>query len=39
MAILELWTSHRPTLERHFPLIRAAAESIQTGEYRVLESP
>ena len=39
MAILELWTNHRPTLERHFPLIRAAAESIQPGEYRTLESP
>ena len=39
MAILELWTNHRPTLERHFPLIHAAAESIQPGEYRVLEFP
>ena len=39
MAILELWTNHRPTLEKHFPLIRAAAESIQPGEYRALESP
>ena len=39
MAILELWTNHRPTLERLFPLIRAAAESIQPGEYRTLESP
>jgi hypothetical protein len=39
MAILELWTNHRPTLERHFPLIRAAAESIQPGEYRTLASP
>src|SRR5215216_2701557 len=36
LAILELWTNHRPTLEQHFPLIRAAAESIQPGEYRVL---
>ncbi len=39
MAILELWTNHHPTLERHFPHIRAAAEFIQPGEYRVLESP
>jgi predicted nuclease of predicted toxin-antitoxin system len=39
LAILELWTNHRPTLENHFPLIRAAAESIQPGEYRALESP
>ena len=39
LAILELWTNHRPTLEKHFPLIRAAAESIQPGEYRALDSP
>jgi hypothetical protein len=39
LAILEPWTNHRPTLEKHFPLIRAAAESIQPGEYRALESP
>jgi hypothetical protein len=26
-------------LERHFPIIRAAAESIQMGEYHTLESP
>jgi len=39
MAVLELWINHRPTLERHLPLVRAAAESIQPGEYRVLESP
>ena len=39
LAILELWTNHRPTLEKHFSLIRAAAESIQPGEYRALESP
>ena len=35
----ELWTNHRPTLERHFPIMRAAAESIQMGEYHTLESP
>ena len=39
LAILELWTNHRPTLEKHFPLIRAAAESIQPAEYRALDSP
>ena len=39
LAILELWTNHRPTLEKHFPLIRAAAEATAPGEYRTLESP
>ena len=39
LAILELWTNHRPTLEKHFPQIRAAAESAQPGEYLVSEAP
>ncbi len=39
LAILELWTNHRPTLEKHFGRIKAAAESIAAGEYVVLESP
>ncbi len=39
LAILELWTNHRPTLEKHFPLIRTAAEATQPGSYRQLESP
>ena len=39
LAILELWTNHRPTLERHFDRIRAAAESIQPGQYRTVEAP
>jgi hypothetical protein len=39
LAILELWTNHRPTLEKHFPHIRTAAESAQPGEYLVLEAP
>jgi predicted nuclease of predicted toxin-antitoxin system len=37
IAILELWTNHRPTLERHFERIRAAAEHVSPGEYLVLE--
>ena len=37
LPILELWTNHRPTLEKHFAAIRAAAESMQPGEYRQLE--
>lgn len=39
MAILELWTNHRPTLEKHFPSIRSAVESTQPGTYTQLESP
>lgn len=39
MAILDLGTNHRPTLEKHFPAIRAAAESAQPGTHRQLESP
>ena len=37
IAILELWTNHRPTLEKHFDRIRAAVERISPGEYSVLE--
>lgn len=39
LAILELWTNHRPTLERHWPLIGKIAESMRPGEYRSLEAP
>jgi hypothetical protein len=39
LAILELWTNHRPTLEQHFALILQRAETIQPGEYRVLSNP
>lgn len=37
IAILELWTNHRPTLEKHFPEIRAAVKKFSAGEYFVLE--
>ena len=36
IAILELWTNHRPTLERYFERIRAAAESAGEGKYTIL---
>jgi hypothetical protein len=36
IAVLELWTNHRPTLEDHFERIRAAAESAGSGEFIVL---
>ena len=39
IAILELWTNHRPTLEGHFPEILDAVERIKTGEYVVMEEP
>ena len=39
LAILELWTNHRPTLERHFSLIRQAAGTMQPGEYRTVAPP
>jgi len=39
IAILELWTNHRPTLEKHFTEIRSAVEKLSPGEYSVLEIP
>jgi hypothetical protein len=39
LAILELWTNHRPTLERHYPLIAANAEAARAGEYRIVDAP
>ena len=37
IAILELWTNHRPPLEKYFVEIRTAAEKLSPGEYFVLE--
>ena len=39
LAILELWTNHRPTLEKLLDKIKSAAGRISPGEYAVLESP
>jgi hypothetical protein len=39
LAIIELWTNHRPTLENHLPRIAAAIEGILPGEYRVVDKP
>jgi predicted nuclease of predicted toxin-antitoxin system len=39
IAILELWTNHRPTLERHFAEIRAAVERLKREEYLAVEAP
>ena len=38
IAILELWTNHRPTLEKHFAEIRAAVDKLAPGEYSILEA-
>jgi hypothetical protein len=39
IAILELWTNHRPTLERHFHYISAAVERMAPGQYLELAAP
>lgn len=39
IAILELWTNHRPTLEKHFSKIRAAVEGMTPGTYFILKDP
>src|SRR5689334_953150 len=39
IAILELWTNHRPTLEKCWAYIRENAESVKPGEYRSLPPP
>ena len=39
IAILELWTNHRPTLEKHWPYLRQNAETMRPGEYRALQAP
>ena len=39
LAILELWTNHRPTLERHWRYIQDSAEIMRPGEYRALPAP
>jgi hypothetical protein len=36
LGILELWTNHRPTLEKNFERIRAVAESAASGQFVVL---
>src|ERR1022692_688700 len=39
LAILELWTNHRPRLEKHLDKIKVAAERVSAGEYALLENP
>ena len=39
IALVELWTNHRPTLEKHFPLIEGSLIGIPPGEYRIVSKP
>ena len=39
IAILELWTNHRPTLEKHFSRLKSAVTLIQPRGYVVLDKP
>jgi hypothetical protein len=39
IALVELWTNHRPTLERHFPHIAAAIAGIAPGTYLIVSTP
>jgi hypothetical protein len=39
IAIVELWTNHRPTLEKHFPLIKSAVNRATLGAYVVVSHP
>ena len=39
IGIVELWTNHRPTLERHFPLILDGVNSVTPGAYVVVSPP
>lgn len=39
IAILELWTNHRPTLEKHWSYIALNARTMQNGDYRALPAP
>jgi hypothetical protein len=39
IAILELWTNHRPTLERHFQYICASVERMIPGQHLELTAP
>jgi hypothetical protein len=39
LAILELWTNHRPTLEKYWALIQETAEAVRPGEYRIFQAP
>ena len=39
IGIVELWTNHRPTLEKHFALIAAAVNGVAPGCYLIVSPP
>jgi predicted nuclease of predicted toxin-antitoxin system len=39
LAILELWTNHRPTLEKYWPVIGETVKAMEPAEYRALAAP
>jgi hypothetical protein len=39
IGIVELWTNHRPTLERYFAQIADAVNTVTAGAYVVVSSP
>jgi hypothetical protein len=39
MALVELWTNHRPTLERYSAAIAAAVASATPGQYVIVPPP
>jgi len=39
IAIVELWTNHRPTLEKHFAYIENAVLAVQSTDYFELKAP
>ena len=39
IALVELWTNHRPTLERHFARIAAHVGAARPGGYVVVPPP
>jgi hypothetical protein len=39
IAVVELWTNHRPTLEQHFPAIASAVAAAAARRYLVVPPP
>jgi hypothetical protein len=39
LAIVELWTNHRPTLEMHFAYIASQVAEAKSGDYRIIPAP
>lgn len=36
VAVIELWTNHLPTLQRHFPMIALAVDGVGSGSYTIV---